>query len=725
MSLRIIFTFIFIIQVLPQLFAQSDTVYMNDRYKLVESKINATYYVTAPVQEGELWRVKTYYVSGQLKTDGTSSSAGVIIYHGKVRRYYENGKLQEISEYTNGLLTHSICYSEAGTKLGNSSYRGIKPYHGTFLQINENEHVVVNFNKGEMKNGVKYLTAPNKGAKEVFTTIAHSDSQVPWYKVHNYNTSGKLIAEGIYHGNIPWEGTFPKFRYRPYGIYMKDYYQKGQHKSRRTYDANGKMRQKELYKDGRLNMIISYSSAGSTVDTLIYDMGMPFQGVKTSLSYLTPYVESKYSIKQGIKQGTYSEYYHNGKLKERGHMENGRKDGQVEFYDPEGEPLSEGFYKEGELHEGNFIIDVSSALDDNSAPYIHRMEKYHEGEKIMELVNYPNGNSYIDNLSLETTTYFNAEGDTVGTLSYQGYFRAQNGVRLMYHNSGVVSERITYENAHDVQHEKFNESGILIESIKKAENGDRLSTTQYYSNGALKSKAIYENGYDKANVTYYDINGGEIAHFFQSLGANDGIEVLFAGDRIYRMVYYKGGNKERQKEFGLNGAILFDKPDNGKASFYNYWGQLIGEGVFKDGQAFEGDFYAYSKGEIYGFAQYHEGKRHGLATELERKSKEIDLIPVSESHYQADKLHGLYQKYYLGVLLQQVNYIDGLKDGEATFYDKDGILLSKGVYEKGLEFNGTFYYYNNMGHILSKKTYANGSLTSEVKYDFNGREIKE
>ena len=37
----------------------------------------------------------------------------------------------------------------------------------------------------------------------------------------------------------------------------------------------------------------------------------------------------------------------------------------------------------------------------------------------------------------------------------------------------------------------------------------------------------------------------------------------------------------------------------------------------------------------------------------------------------------------------------------------------------------SFYYYNNMGHILSKKTYANGSLTSEVKYDFNGQEIKE
>lgn len=63
----------------------------------------------------------------------------------------------------------------------------------------------------------------------------------------------------------------------------------------------------------------------------------------------------------------------------------------------------------------------------------------------------------------------------------------------------------------------------------------------------------------------------------------------------------------------------------------------------------------------------------------------------------------------------KIEFKDGLRDGNFTFWRENEIPLSKGEYRKGLR-HGKFTAYGGAGELVSEKTYANGKLNGQCKF---------
>ncbi len=57
----------------------------------------------------------------------------------------------------------------------------------------------------------------------------------------------------------------------------------------------------------------------------------------------------------------------------------------------------------------------------------------------------------------------------------------------------------------------------------------------------------------------------------------------------------------------------------------------------------------------------------------------------------------------------EVGFLNGLRDGNFTFWQKNGIKLLTGSYSKGLR-NGTFTFYGKTGELVYEKNFSNGEL---------------
>jgi len=73
----------------------------------------------------------------------------------------------------------------------------------------------------------------------------------------------------------------------------------------------------------------------------------------------------------------------------------------------------------------------------------------------------------------------------------------------------------------------------------------------------------------------------------------------------------------------------------------------------------------------------------------------------------------------------KIEFKDGLRDGNFTFWRENEIPLSKGEYRKGLR-HGKFTAYGGAGELVSEKTYANGKLNGPCNfyYRYSNNEVE-
>jgi len=77
--------------------AQQDTIYYNtNEYKTAYKveKVNAKFYCPLPlIKVGDLYKVKNYYMNGNLKMEGYYTDTKNEIFQGKTKWYYNNGQV--------------------------------------------------------------------------------------------------------------------------------------------------------------------------------------------------------------------------------------------------------------------------------------------------------------------------------------------------------------------------------------------------------------------------------------------------------------------------------------------------------------------------------------------------------------------------------------------------------------------------------------------------------
>lgn len=132
---------------------------------------------------------------------------------------------------------------------------------------------------------------------------------------------------------------------------------------------------------------------------------------------------------------------------------------------------------------------------------------------------------------------------------------------------------------------------------------------------------------------------------------------------------------------------------------------------------------------------YKEGLKHGVFLTFDIRAGYL----TKQEFYQNDTLQGLQVEYYAvnkpktkytyrkglitgkgyiyyenGPVMEESNYMYGLKDGISKWFDENNKQVAQYDYKNG-EFNGTNYMYFPNGNVKTEKNYKNNILNGEFK----------
>jgi antitoxin component YwqK of YwqJK toxin-antitoxin module len=299
---------------------------------------------------------------------------------------------------------------------------------------------------------------------------------------------------------------------------------------------------------------------------------------------------------------------------------------------------------------------------------------------------------------------------------------------------------------HWKNHESVEGTSVLTSEGSYLDNERTGIWTQYYSNGTVKSRKHFVNGYVNGSVIEYFPDGtmkekgswmdkkwigayelyyssGNICQklFFNDEGKKDGKQVYFFEDgsassleyysnkvQDSSVSYYPGGAikekyiKDKYKvDFRKDGRKRSESIYSGNTKIYRAYydnGNLSEEVSYKNGKM-DGDCILYYKnGTIKYGCIYKEGKMSGIRLGMTEDGKLIN---------------GFYTTYHEnGIVERAGKYINGKPDGEHRLYGRDGKLAMSVSYKNGRP-DGELKHYDNSGKAYSTEVYKNGFFLSE------------
>lgn len=121
-----------------------------------------------------------------------------------------------------------------------------------------------------------------------------------------------------------------------------------------------------------------------------------------------------------------------------------------------------------------------------------------------------------------------------------------------------------------------------------------------------------------------------------------------------------------------------------------------------------------------------EGKEVGKAREGEWKYyHKASKVLMTLENYKNGKLQGLRTVYYPNSkIAEEMNYVNGLKDGIYKKYGQNGTLLEQSTY-KNNEYNGEAVFYDSDGVVASKGKFVNGKKANIWQFYLKGKLTKE
>ncbi|MDD5571486.1 MAG: toxin-antitoxin system YwqK family antitoxin [Bacteroidales bacterium] len=97
---------------------------------------------------------------------------------------------------------------------------------------------------------------------------------------------------------------------------------------------------------------------------------------------------------------------------------------------------------------------------------------------------------------------------------------------------------------------------------------------------------------------------------------------------------------------------------------------------------------------------------------------------IYQVEYVNDKKHGLATRYHAGTggVMEEVNYFDGLKDGECKKYYATGQVSAEGSYKSGRKEGLWITYYSVNGEKKSEGNYVRGRMDGAWKF-YNSKAV--
>lgn len=715
-----LFGFIGLFFMSSKLNAQQDTIYYNAQWK--ETVRDSMAFFRPPVKkEGDLYRIEDFYASGQIQMSGLSKEKNKTRWEGQVSWYHEDGKLYQQGEYKDNKLNGEFITFLNGKKL---------------MAIYENGYYVAGKMNRNNYNNRYYSEIKNDTIREVVYDKDINGIRYENYRALNsvrhlskyYNEKGELIAElknlksgyskgaEVYYYYNPMR--VKQIRYYPYERLLGEsvYYENGQ--IRTEFQLEPEFKRTFYKKDG--------TKLGSLTYNLVNDYLKPETGTEYVFSY--SYKEEEANIITNIRVYKASVLqkeeilYPNGKVKVLATYKDNGKELQIS-YDENGKEIARMTY------DGYYPLTGTEMIND-------RVSTYLEGELIKEINYYPKTKQVFSERTPDLETFYNKEGDTIGTLEvlYENkYSKPMNGKRFFIGHNTEFSSIQTYENGYLIEQTVFRAKAIsetksLEFKTKEYFNEDgynKIREVIYYSNGNKQSDIEYE-GYNKKAGKFYNEKGELMGSY--DFVKKDGIAYEFFNEsnviremrednngELVRLKRYDYGEYRR---FGDVNAILIEEVDvNCCSKSYKRDGEVFAEAIFKDGKPWSGTIYDNDSRSKF---TVKEGKRNGVYKNYDYDQESI----VEEGQFINDKKEGLFSAYNrAGELESTMIYKNDQLNGEAIYYDKNGNETSSLIYKNDLPFQGTKIISEGYNREPTEETYNNGTLVKRVSYDEKGRNV--
>lgn len=242
----------------------------------------------------------------------------------------------------------------------------------------------------------------------------------------------------------------------------------------------------------------------------------------------------------------------------------------------------------------------------------------------------------------------------------------------------------------------------------------------YFEGGQLKAIERYKDGKLNGIQNYYFGNGNPQSTENYVAGEADGLATTFfyAGNKRSLSTYKKGKNDGEETTFYSNGALASVKQYangilNGSEKEYYKNTRLKAAEKYLNGKL-DGPYKAYDEtGYLSTEGQYTNDKAEG-----EWKFYYPNGKIKEKRNYVNDKEDGLHQEFYEnGQVGETYNAKKSKIIGEADFYDKDGKLYSKMIYDNGIL--KLAKYFDKTGRELSSSQ-SQGKSLSIVAYTADG-----
>lgn len=180
----------------------------------------------------------------------------------------------------------------------------------------------------------------------------------------------------------------------------------------------------------------------------------------------------------------------------------------------------------------------------------------------------------------------------------------------------------------------------------------------------------------------------------------------FKDDKPYGVFTYfdTDGKKMTEMDFKTGGPVTYAK------MFYaNGFIQAEGKYINQLKDSLWHFYTDYKNGELLSEETYVKGKKEGKSTVYHPGTTKAASI----TFYKNGIEEGAYVEYYLdGTKKEEATYLAGNLEGKAVWYCADGKISILGNYQHSLK-HGTWMYYNCDGTLRGKEVWDKGKLTSQ------------
>ena len=704
-------------------FAQQDTLYYDAQWKPT-TKINAAYFRPPVVKVGELYQVKDYYSSGQLQMEASSLYADKDFWEGKV-----------------------VWYNADGSKFQEGRYSGNR-LHGDFKTKLKDSWLIASYENGRMVSGRQNNVFAGSGQYTEFVgdTIKRVNygTDITGIRSETYGTREKYEVYTKYYGkngrylgksrvlpdNAGTEGLQVSYGRNPMYVREIRYYQNGKTLGYSVYYQDGSPR--ELFKAEPPYSKTFFNAKGEELGQLSYlpqqnylkaDNGKDILFHPNKNGTPSEIVKEVRKYKDG-KLTDEKRYYENQVLMSQSSFENGSKS-LVIAYNQQGKEIHRMEYKSGLRYEG-------TELEYN------RKFVYSAGQLVEEATYYHNTEKVFSVKSPSSEQYFDLQGKALGALqldTVNGYPKPLKGKRIYLSYQNKISSIEEYADGVLAKTTAFRDRKVSenktqtfkTETYYGPKGYDTEKKILYYSNGAKQSEVTYAD-YKEQKGMYYD-DSGTLLGSYDYLKREGTLYTFFAdSDKVKLYKVEKGGivEKLRRYDYGsqsgaygtINAVLVEDIDASCCGTFYSRDGEELAKVEFKDGKPWEGTVYDYKSLSSYSLK---EGKREGPYVKYGYSQNILE-----KGNFSNDAKEGVFSYYTNNEQLKKTeSYAQGKLDGEAQFYDDNGKVLHKMLYETGLPVEGTLLIHSYGSKKPTEETYKNRKLVKKLTYDENGKRVTE